>query len=206
MFREAAFGRFPPHDGALEFLPSTGLAEGIVSFTGHNLIATNLDPDEVRRNLHSDDPGAPMHPRFLAWFATQCDSAGYTPELVLASPTAEARPEIDLSPTSDFDAHPRVRMARGYRSDVRVLSDKERRGIVIIGEGIVGRIEVAMEIAPDHRDKGLGRELAQAALVFAAGDVLFAQVAPGNVASLRAFLAAGYRPICSEVWFRARPR
>ena len=37
------------------------------------------------------------------------------------------------------------------------------------------------------------------------GEPLFAQVSPGNVASVRAFLAAGYRPICSEVLF-LRPR
>ena len=37
-----------------------------------------------------------------------------------------------------------------------------------------------------------------------AGEHLFAQVAPGNVASLRAFLAAGYRPIGAEVLFLRR--
>jgi len=30
---------------------------------------------------------------------------------------------------------------------------------------------------------------------------LFAQISPGNVASLRAFLAADYRPVCAEVLF-----
>jgi hypothetical protein len=34
---------------------------------------------------------------------------------------------------------------------------------------------------------------------------LFAQVTPGNAASLRAFLAAGYRPIGSEVLFLRAP-
>jgi hypothetical protein len=33
---------------------------------------------------------------------------------------------------------------------------------------------------------------------------LFAQVSPGNTASVRAFLAAGYQPICSEVLFLKR--
>jgi hypothetical protein len=33
------------------------------------------------------------------------------------------------------------------------------------------------------------------------GEPLFAQVAPGNAASLRAFLAAGYRPVGAEVLF-----
>jgi RimJ/RimL family protein N-acetyltransferase len=64
-------------------------------------------------------------------------------------------------------------------------------------------MEVAIEIEPAYRGRGLGRQLALAALALVEDDLLFAQVSPGNVASLRAFLAAGYRPICSEVWFRA---
>jgi RimJ/RimL family protein N-acetyltransferase len=66
-------------------------------------------------------------------------------------------------------------------------------------------MEVAIEIEPAYRGRGLGRQLAQAALALVEDGLLFAQVSPGNVASLRAFLAAGYRPICSEVWFRTRP-
>jgi hypothetical protein len=33
------------------------------------------------------------------------------------------------------------------------------------------------------------------------GEPLWAQVAPANTASVRAFLAAGYRPVCAEVLF-----
>ena len=33
------------------------------------------------------------------------------------------------------------------------------------------------------------------------GERVWAQVAPANVASLRAFLAAGYRPVGAEVLF-----
>ena len=47
-----------------------------------------------------------------------------------------------------------------------------------------------------------GRSLAQAAqTLIPAEHALFAQVAPGNAASLRAFLAAGYLPIGAEVLF-----
>ena len=35
-------------------------------------------------------------------------------------------------------------------------------------------------------------------------ETLFAQVSPGNTASVRAFLAAAYQPICSEVVFLKR--
>jgi GNAT superfamily N-acetyltransferase len=55
---------------------------------------------------------------------------------------------------------------------------------------------------PEFRGKGLGSLLARAAARVAPdGDPLFAQVSPGNVASVRAFLAAGYRPVCAEVLF-----
>jgi RimJ/RimL family protein N-acetyltransferase len=59
---------------------------------------------------------------------------------------------------------------------------------------------VSIEVDEDARGRGLGRELALAARALAREPV-FAQVSPGNSASLRAFLAAGYRPIGSEVLF-----
>jgi len=72
----------------------------------------------------------------------------------------------------------------------------------MLGRGLAGRWEVAVEVAPEHRGQGLGRALARAApALVPSGEPLFAQVSPGNVASVRAFLAAGYRPICSEVLF-----
>ena len=67
---------------------------------------------------------------------------------------------------------------------------------------MAGRVEVSVEVEPEARARGLGRSLARAALALApAGEPVFAQVSPGNAASLRAFLAAGYRPIGSEVLF-----
>ena len=33
------------------------------------------------------------------------------------------------------------------------------------------------------------------------GELVFAQIAPGNVASLRAALAAGFRPVAAEILF-----
>jgi hypothetical protein len=43
--------------------------------------------------------------------------------------------------------------------------------------------------------------LVEARRLVGPGDVLFAQAAPGNAASLRALLAAGFRPIGSEALF-----
>jgi GNAT superfamily N-acetyltransferase len=53
-----------------------------------------------------------------------------------------------------------------------------------------------VEVDPARRNRGLGRLLVAAARhPTPPGEPLFAQVAPGNAASLRAVGAAGFRPI-----------
>jgi L-amino acid N-acyltransferase YncA len=75
------------------------------------------------------------------------------------------------------------------------------RGLMTLGRGVLGRYEVSVEVQPKERGRGLGRRLALAARSLVPdNEPLFAQIAPGNAASARAFLAAGYKPIGSEVW------
>ena len=57
-------------------------------------------------------------------------------------------------------------------------------------------------VDPERRNRGLGRLLVAAARHLAPpGEQLFAQVAPGNAASLRAVAAAGFHPLGAEVLF-----
>ncbi|MFG1694953.1 GNAT family N-acetyltransferase [Nonomuraea sp. NPDC049309] len=77
-------------------------------------------------------------------------------------------------------------------------------GLLAVGRGVGGRWEVAIEVEPDHRGRGLGRLLATAARHLAPGP-LWAQVAPGNAASVRAFIAAGYAPVGAEVLLSPEP-
>ncbi len=65
------------------------------------------------------------------------------------------------------------------------------------GRGIGGRLEVSVEVDAGVRHRGLGRLLVSAARQLAA-EPLWAQVAPGNARSVRAFQAAGYRAVGSE--------
>ena len=96
--------------------------------------------------------------------------------------------------------HPRVVRALRYRDDVRVWRTPGGAGHVIVGRGLAGRWETAFEVEPAARGHGLGRRLAIAATALVpAGEPVWAQVAPGNAASLRAVLAAGYQPVCGEV-------
>jgi L-amino acid N-acyltransferase YncA len=49
-----------------------------------------------------------------------------------------------------------------------------------------------------RRNSGLGRRLAVAARHLVPDRPVWAQIAPGNAASVRAFLAAGFRPVGAE--------
>jgi hypothetical protein len=89
-----------------------------------------------------------------------------------------------------------------YREDVTVFSDSLEHGVVILGRGLAGRMEVSVEVSPERQGSGVGRRMFGAARNLVPHDEpLFAQVAPGNAASLRAILGAGFRPIGSEVLF-----
>ena len=103
-----------------------------------------------------------------------------------------------LTERTDLEHHPRVERARHHRRDVRVLGDD--RGFVTIGRGLVDRIEMSVELLDHAHGTGAGRQLITEGLrAIGADELVFAQVAPGNAASLRAFLACGFRPIGSEV-------
>jgi GNAT superfamily N-acetyltransferase len=196
----AASGRFPPAEGAVEVVAAPrGARAAVVAFTAHSIVAADVDPALVRRHLPDADPGAPSSVPFLAWLGEQVGGVVGSLDVVLAGAPSdpEAGPELEPIATP---AHARVDRALAHRSEVSVFADPERRGLVTIGRGLAGRQEVSMEVEPGARRTGLGIELALAARRFATPeDPVFAQVAPGNVASLRAFLRAGYRPIGSEV-------
>jgi hypothetical protein len=82
---------------------------------------------------------------------------------------------------------------------VEVFADE--RGLVTLGRGLVGRLELSVELLDGEAPgAGAGRALISAGLAAAPrGAFVWAQVAPGNAASLRAFLASGFVPVGSEV-------
>ncbi len=88
--------------------------------------------------------------------------------------------------------------ALNYRDDVRAW--QADGGVVVLGRGVAGRWETAIEVDEGRRERGLGRTLACAARhLIPEGERLWAQVAPANAASVRAFVAAGFVPVGAEI-------
>ena len=125
---------------------------------------------------------------------------------MLAAPGLVEAPEPELLHELTDVQHDRVARADRYLERIRVLTTPEEDGVLILGHGLAGRLEVSLELDEAARGRGLGRRMIRAARSLAPeGEMLFAQVAPGNAASLRAFLAAGFVPIGAEVLFLTRP-
>jgi GNAT superfamily N-acetyltransferase len=171
----------------------------VVAGTAWHVVAADVDPEWVAKSVADDPIAAPLGARFLAALA---DCVGYEPgvlDAVLVAPTCQSG-DLELSP-AELD-HPRVERALLHRSDVRVWTTSDRCGLLTVGRGVAGRWEVSLEVEPGARGRGLGTALARAARALVpAGSPVWAQVAPANTASLRAFLAAGYRPVGAEVLF-----
>jgi GNAT superfamily N-acetyltransferase len=122
-------------------------------------------------------------------------------DAVLIAPPAPVERGLELV-EADAPQHPRVQRALRHRTDVRVWTTLDAIALVTLGRGVCGRWEVSLEVDPAARGRGLGTALALAAPALVPGRApLWAQVAPANVASLRSFLAAGYRPVGAEVLF-----
>jgi len=180
-----------------------GRADAVVAFSGHNIVAVPLHPAVVISHLPDDDPGAPVSALFLSWLGATLGVVPGTLDLVMVG-EGTGEPATELVPVA-VDEHPRVVRAVTHRSDITVHTDAEGDGVVILGRGLAGRLEVSVEVAADRRSRGVGTSLARAALGLARnGELVWAQVSPGNVASVRTFLRAGYRPVCSEVLFLRR--
>lgn len=204
LLMDAAHGVFPAADGSVEVVPSPpGRSDAVVAFSAHSVIAAGLERDEVLARLDPQDFGAPMSAEFLSWLAGRLTTRAGVLDLVMVAPPPEDDDELPkLIARDDLVEHPRLARSRKYRTDLRCYSDTEDRALIVVGRGLAERWEFGLEIRPEHRGRGLGRALIRAARSLVPGDdTLFAQVSPGNTASVRAFLAAGYQPICSEVVF-----
>jgi ribosomal protein S18 acetylase RimI-like enzyme len=192
VLRAAADGCFPAPDGSVDVVPPylPGV-EAMVSFTAHAVVATTLS----RRLLvaaGADGLAGATSASVMAALAGPGGECDVLDALLVARGTGRT----GLPERPDLADHPRVAYARGWRVDVHVHGDG--RGLVTVGRGLGGLAELSFEVPPDDRGRGHGRALLRDGLgLVAAGEPVIAAVAPGNAASMRAALAAGFVPIGS---------
>jgi GNAT superfamily N-acetyltransferase len=199
-----AAGAYPVADGSVTIVPQPSARDaGVIAFTAHAVIFTGADPAWVRGQLPAGDLSGPLTPRFLQALCDRTGRRAQSADLLTVAPSCPGPPAMELTPDAD-PAHPRIARALRCRDDVRAW--QADGGVLLLGRGVACRWEVAVEVDPDRRGKGLGRDLAAAARHLVPGGApLWAQIAPGNAASVRAFLAAGFTPVGAEVLLPARP-
>jgi GNAT superfamily N-acetyltransferase len=170
----------------------------VVGGTAWHVVAADVDPRWVAEAVAHDPIAAPLGARFLSALADRVGAEpGVLDAVLVAPPGTSGRALVAAG-----QDHPRVHRALVHRTDVRVWSTTDAAGLLTVGRGVAGRWEVSLEVEPAARRRGLGTALALAARAHATeGSAVWAQVAPANTASLRAFLAAGYRPVGAEVLF-----
>jgi hypothetical protein len=187
---DAAHELFPEPDGAVEVVApwKPGVA-GVVALTGTAYVATTRAAREVLAQ-GPDGYGKALDPAFIAWLAGVDGWCDCLDVLVAGVGTGRGGPPL----REDLTDHRRLRHARQVRDDVVVHGDD--RGMITLGTGIGGLKEIGVEVPALDRNHGVGRRLVADALgLVAADEPVLGAVAPGNAASLRAFLAAGFRPI-----------
>ncbi len=195
----AASGSFPPADGVTELLPPDPWGwSAVVAPTGHAYVLADVERAELDA-LGADGYGGASLPPVLSRIAGPGGEIGSLDAMLVGR--GETGPV--LARRADVDDHPRVSRARHHRRDVEVYGDDS--GLVVLGRGLAGRREIAVELLDPAAGggSGHGRRLIRAGLAtLAPGEPVWAQVAPGNAQSLRAFLACGFVPIGSEVLIR----
>jgi hypothetical protein len=201
ILEHAAAGRFPDPDGGVGVLPpDDDGTRAVVALTGHAYVLAAVAAEDLEGRLPDGwrgGFGGALHPDVLRWLADGREIG--TVDVVLVARGVGGAPG-PVTPLDEILAeHARVQRALHHRRDVDVVVEPD--GVVILGRGLVGRRELSVELFdPGAASVGAGRALIAAGLRHVpVGEWCWAQVAPGNARSLRAFLACGFTPIGSEV-------
>lgn len=201
IIQDADAGRFPAADGGWSRVPTwRDGVEAIVCFTGHAVFALDSRISHERiAELGADGFGGAAHPRLLSGLAGPDGWIG-SQDALLAGHGTGAGPEAALVPRPDLDSHPRAQYAATIRDSPRPFGypDPARSAVAILSTGLAGLTELSFELEPDRRGGGQATALIRAALAtLPAGELVVAAATPGNAASVRALLAAGFTPLGS---------
>ena len=202
LFADIVRGVYPPVDCKTETTPRPGGVVGaVLAFTGHHIVAADVDPAWVAERCPEGDLLTPLSPGFLLELQHRIGGTSDALDVVFCGPALSGGPDIAMRLIEDR-IHPRVLRALRMRQEVRVYETPEADGVLTLGRGLAGRWEASFEVAPDRRARGLGRALVAAARhLIPANESIFMQVAAGNIASSRAVLAGGLIPVGAELLY-----
>jgi len=209
VIEDAANGRFPPVDGGWHRVtPWKQGLEAVVAFTGHAVFAVDAaTTDESLAGLGADGFGGAHDPRLVAELAGPRGWIDSLDALLVGRGLGSEPTSSRLVSRPDLASHPRVHFAATNRADVRVfgLEDPEQSSVVVLARGVAGLPEISFELDPDDRG-GAGAALVRDGLrLVPDSELVCAAAAPGNAASLRALLTAGFVPLGSLQLFRRDP-
>jgi hypothetical protein len=201
-----AAGDFLSPDGGWQRVePWRPPLEAVIAFTGRAVFAISADiGDDELTALGADGFGGAHDPRLIAALAGPGGWIDSLDALLVGHGTGAPGVPARLVPRPDFQDHPRARLAAELRDDVVVLGRPGDAGstVVTLARGVGGLRELSFEVDPAQRG-GAGASLVRDALTTVpAGELVVAAVAPGNAASLRAVLSAGFTPVGSLQLFR----
>lgn len=204
VIENAANDLFPPVDGGWHRVdPWKPGLEAVVAFTGHAVFAVDArTTDQTLADLGADGFGGAHDPRLLAELAGPDAWIDSLDALLVGRGTGTGG--TALVPRPDLAAHPRVQFAAANRDDVQAFGfeDPQRSAVAVLARGVAGLPEISFELDLEHRG-GQGAALIEDALrLVPNGEVVVAAAAPGNAASLRALLSAGFVPVGSLQLFR----
>ncbi len=208
-------GQSLPADGSVSLLPAPAgrAVAAVLGFTAHHLIAAEVDHGWLTAWLggmsqpRPAEIGLPLQPPFLTALGQQLNARPGGQDVLMVGTATAAAMAGGLVMEAGNQAlleHLRAGRALRYRENVTVATVPG--GLLTLGRGLAGRWEISIEVEPAYRGAGIGQTLAeQGRALVPPGALLWAQVHPANVASMRAFLAAGYRPVGAEVLFTREP-
>ncbi|MFE7134436.1 GNAT family N-acetyltransferase [Streptomyces sp. NPDC057638] len=205
ILEDAARGSFPPPDGGLTIIGQPNARDcGVVAFTAHSIVFLDEDPQWIRERwaaAPTDPFASSVHPVFLAELLARTGRSMDAVDLLTVAEALPGEPSVELREIADPD-HPRVVYARRRRDGVRAWAADG--GVLTLGRGVAGRWECSVEVDEEARGRGLGVALASAARHLVPDAVVWAQQAPGNARSVRAFQRAGFRPVGAEALLGVR--
>ena len=210
LIASAADGDFLAPDGGWQRVePWRAGLEAVIAFTGRAVFAISpaIGDDELVA-LGADGFGGAHDPRLVTAIAGPGAWIDSLDALLVARGTGAPDVPARLVTRPDLRSHPRAVLAAELRDDVTVLGrpGDDDSSVATVGRGVGGLRELSFEVDPAQRG-GAGTPLVRDALTTVSADELVvAAVAPGNAASLRAVLGAGFTPIGSLQLFRREPR